>query len=96
MTTNETALNWDVLAVRRPGLTSGVPRANPELTWVANSSTLISGERDAVLVDTFLTAEQSKVLLEWVVASGKNLTAAAPTSESENLGAGTEAPKSLG
>jgi glyoxylase-like metal-dependent hydrolase (beta-lactamase superfamily II) len=75
MTTNETPLNWDVLAVRRPGLTSGVPRANPELTWVANSSTLISGERDAVLVDTFLTAEQSKVLLEWVVASGKNLTA---------------------
>jgi glyoxylase-like metal-dependent hydrolase (beta-lactamase superfamily II) len=45
------------------------------LKWVANTSTLISGERDAVLVDTFLTAEQSKVLLEWVVASGKNLTA---------------------
>ena len=43
--------------------------------WVANSSTLIYGERDAVLVDTFLTAEQSQILLDWVVASGKNLTA---------------------
>jgi glyoxylase-like metal-dependent hydrolase (beta-lactamase superfamily II) len=43
--------------------------------WVANSSTLISGERDAVLVDTFLTTEQSQTLLDWVVASGKNLTA---------------------
>ena len=36
--------------------------------------TLISGERDAVLVDTFLTTEQSQTLLDWVVASGKNLT----------------------
>ena len=43
--------------------------------WVANSSTLISGERDAILVDTFLTTEQSQTLLDWIVASGKNLTA---------------------
>ena len=43
--------------------------------WVANSSTLIQDERDAVLVDTLLTTEQSKTLLDWVVASGKNLTA---------------------
>ena len=34
--------------------------------WVANSSTLIQGERDAVLVDTLLTTEQSKTLLDWV------------------------------
>ena len=34
----------------------------------------IYGERDAVLVDTFLTTEQSQTLLDWVVASGKNLT----------------------
>src|SRR5260221_4797164 len=39
------------------------------------SSTLISGERDAILVDTFLTTEQSQTLLDWIVASGKNLTA---------------------
>jgi glyoxylase-like metal-dependent hydrolase (beta-lactamase superfamily II) len=43
--------------------------------WVANSSTFIYGERDAILVDTFLTTEQSKTLLDWVVARGKNLTA---------------------
>src|SRR5258705_1890503 len=43
--------------------------------WVANSSTLIHGERAAVLVDTFLTIEQSQILLNWIVASGKNLTA---------------------
>src|SRR6478736_9859582 len=43
--------------------------------WVANSSTLIHGERDAVLVDAFLTTEQSQTLLNWVVESGKDLTA---------------------
>ena len=44
------------------------------LAWVPNSSTLIYGERDAVLVDTFLTAEASQALADWVAASGKNLT----------------------
>src|SRR5271156_1366666 len=68
------ALHWDVLTVRRPGLTRDLPPGKEELMWVANSSTLIKGERDAVLVDTLLTAEQSKTLSDWVVASGKNLT----------------------
>jgi glyoxylase-like metal-dependent hydrolase (beta-lactamase superfamily II) len=69
------ALNWDVLTIKRPGLTRDLPAGKEELMWVANSSTLICGERDAVLVDTFLTTEQSQTLLDWVVASGKNLTA---------------------
>src|SRR5882757_418203 len=78
MTASETAdasLNWDVLTIRRPGLTRDLPAGKEELMWVANSSTLIHGEGDAVLVDTFLTIEQSQTLLSWVVASGKNLTA---------------------
>jgi glyoxylase-like metal-dependent hydrolase (beta-lactamase superfamily II) len=64
-----------VLTVKRPGLTRDLPPGKEDLMWVANSSTLIHGVRDAVLVDTFLTTEQSKTLLDWVVASGKNLTA---------------------
>jgi glyoxylase-like metal-dependent hydrolase (beta-lactamase superfamily II) len=78
MMTIETAkadLSWDVLTIKRPGLTRDLPAGREELMWVANSSTLIHGERDAVLVDTFLTIEQSQTLLNWVVASGKNLTA---------------------
>src|SRR3982074_3046006 len=78
MTAIETAdasLSWDVLTIRRPGLTRDLPAGKEELMWVANSSTPIHGERDAVLVDTFLTTEQSQTLLNWVVASGKNLTA---------------------
>ena len=68
-------LTWKVLTVKRPGLTRDLPPGTEDLQWVANSSTLISGERDAILVDTFLTAEQSQVLLDWVSASGKNLVA---------------------
>jgi len=73
-TTNQN-LQWDVLTIKRPGLTRDLPAGKEELMWVANSSTLIYGERDAVLVDTFLTTEQSQTLLDWVVPSGKNLTA---------------------
>ena len=72
--TTNTALQWDVLTIKRPGLTRDLPAGKEALMWVANSSTLIYGERDAVLVDTFLTTEQSHTLLDWVVASGKNLT----------------------
>src|ERR1700732_305175 len=70
-----TGLHWSVLTARRPGLSRDLPPGQEKWTWVANSSTLISGERDAVLVDTFLTTEQSQTLLDWVVASGKNLSA---------------------
>src|SRR5882757_6049244 len=73
--TTDTGLSWDVLTIRRPGLTRDLPAGKEALMWVANSSTLIRGERDAVLVDTFLTIEQSQTLLNCVVASGKNLTA---------------------
>ena len=41
--------------------------------WVANSATLIQGQRDAVLVDTFLTVDHSRALADWVAASGKHL-----------------------
>lgn len=68
-------LQWNVLTIKRPGLSRDVPAGKEELMWVANSSTLISGEQDAILVDTFLTTEQSQTLLDWVVASGKDLTA---------------------
>src|ERR1700755_1766997 len=78
MTVKESAdasLSWDLLTIRRPGLTRDLPPGKEKLMWVANSSTLIHGERDAVLVDTFLTNEQSQILVDWVGASGRNLTA---------------------
>jgi len=74
-TTQEMALRWDVfLAPSIPAITSDLPPGEKERPWPTISSTLISGERDAVLVDTPITVEQARALANWVVASGKNLT----------------------
>lgn len=69
-----TALRYDVLTSKRAGLGRAGPPVPDSLNWVANSATLIQGQRGAVLVDTFLTIDASRELAEWVVASGKNLT----------------------
>jgi glyoxylase-like metal-dependent hydrolase (beta-lactamase superfamily II) len=71
----DTGLTYQILTSKRPGLSRGLPPGKEDLAWVANSATLISGQRDAVLVDTFLTSEQAQTLADWVAASGKNLTA---------------------
>jgi glyoxylase-like metal-dependent hydrolase (beta-lactamase superfamily II) len=69
-------LKWDVFVSSQiPAVTGDLPPGATEMKWSPISSTLISGERDAVLVDTFITVEQNRALAEWVAASGKNLTA---------------------
>ena len=74
-TTQKTVLGWDVfLAPSIPAITSDLPPGEKQRPWPPISSTLISGERDAVLVDTLISVEQARALANWVVASGKNLT----------------------
>jgi len=68
------SLNWKLLTKKRAGVTKGLPPGKENLTWVTNTVTLIYGERDAVLVDTFLSVQHSKELVDWLVESGKNLT----------------------
>jgi glyoxylase-like metal-dependent hydrolase (beta-lactamase superfamily II) len=63
-----------VFVAKRQGLTRDLPPGKEELMWVPGSATLIYGEKDAVLVDTLLTIEQAKALVEWVAAHGKNVT----------------------
>jgi len=73
--TQKIPLSWDLfLAPSIPAITSDLPPGEKERPWPPISSTLISGERDAVLVDTPITVEQARALANWVVASGKNLT----------------------
>ena len=68
-------LKWEVFVSPQVAvITSDLPPGATERKWSPISSTLISGERDAVLVDTFITMEQNRALAEWVAASGKNLT----------------------
>jgi glyoxylase-like metal-dependent hydrolase (beta-lactamase superfamily II) len=72
--TNMPKLNWKLLTKKRGSSTQGLPPGKEDLAWVTNTVTLIYGERDAVLVDTFLSVQHSKELLDWVAESGKNLT----------------------
>ena len=74
-TTQKLSLKWDVfLAPSIPAITSDLPPGEKQRPWPPISSTLISGERDAVLVDTPITVEQARALANWIAASGKNLT----------------------
>ena len=65
---------WKLLTKRRAGVTQGLPKGKEDLAWVANTVTLIYGEREAVLVDTFLSVQHSKELVDWLAESGRDLT----------------------
>src|SRR5262245_13766132 len=73
MSTSE--LKWELLTKKRNSSTQGIPPGKEPLAWVTNTVTLIHGERDAVLVDTFLSAQHSRELVDWVVERGKKLVA---------------------
>src|SRR6266851_7705392 len=73
--TRDIPLKWDVFVT--PGIpivTRDLPPGMKQGMWSPISSTLIYGKRDAVLVDAFITVEQADTLVNWVEASGKNLT----------------------
>jgi glyoxylase-like metal-dependent hydrolase (beta-lactamase superfamily II) len=68
-------LRYDTLLARREGLTRDLPPGeNEDLRWVTNSATLIYGDQDAVLVDTFTTVEQNETLVQWVKDHDRRLT----------------------
>ena len=59
-TTQNISLRWDVfLAPSIPAITSDLPPGEKQRPWPPISSTLISGERDAVLVDIPITGRAS-------------------------------------
>src|SRR5271156_1996895 len=68
-------LRYKVFTITRPGRGGDIPPGKESLMWIANSATLIYGERDAVLVDTFMTVEQTNGLADAIVARGKSLKA---------------------
>ncbi len=57
-----------------PIMTATKPPGVTETLFQASASTLIHGDRDAVLVDAFLTVVQASALADWVASKGKNLT----------------------
>jgi len=66
-------LDWRLLTRKRRSSTRGVPAGREHLEWVTNTVTLVHAGLEAVLVDTFLTVEDSRELLDWVAESGRNL-----------------------
>jgi glyoxylase-like metal-dependent hydrolase (beta-lactamase superfamily II) len=75
MTDQSTALKWDVhVAPPEPLHASDLAAGEEAPSWSPISATLISGERDAVLVDALLTVGQANDLVEWIEGHGKNLT----------------------
>ena len=76
MTDQSASLSWDVhVAPLEPMPGGDLAPGEKERSWSPISATLISGERDAVLVDALLTVGQANDLADWVAAHGKNLTA---------------------
>jgi len=70
-------LDWKLLTKKWPGLNcigSSRPPGKEDLAWLASTVTLIYGERDAVLVDNFLSVQHSQELADWLAESGKHLT----------------------
>ena len=69
-------LQWEVfVSAQIPVITNNLPPGASEMKWSPISATLISGQRDAVLVDTAITVDQNQKLVDWIAHSGKHLTA---------------------
>jgi glyoxylase-like metal-dependent hydrolase (beta-lactamase superfamily II) len=76
MRDHSASLSWDVhVAPAEPLPDDDMAPGEKGRSWSPISATLISGEREAVLVDALLTVAQANDLAEWVAAHGKNLTA---------------------
>jgi glyoxylase-like metal-dependent hydrolase (beta-lactamase superfamily II) len=75
MDTKDSLLNWEVFVT--PGIpivTRDRPPDMGETFFQAMASTLIYGNKDAVLVDAYLTTKQTSALADWVASKGRNLT----------------------
>ena len=75
MDTKDSLLNWEVFVT--PGIpivTRDRPPDIGQTFFQAMASTLIYGNKDAVLVDAYLTTKQTSALADWVALKGKNLT----------------------
>ena len=74
-TTAASDLKWEVFVT--PGIpivTRDRPADVQETFFQATASTLIYGDKDAVLVDAYLTTKQTGALADWVASKGRNLT----------------------
>jgi glyoxylase-like metal-dependent hydrolase (beta-lactamase superfamily II) len=72
---NTEVLRYKVFTVKRQGVNRdpNMPVVPDNLKWVVNTATLVYGKKDALLIDTFLTIEQTNSLIEAITETGKDL-----------------------
>jgi glyoxylase-like metal-dependent hydrolase (beta-lactamase superfamily II) len=69
------SLAWSTyVAAPKPVVAEHLAPGETREMWSPTSSTLIYGDRDAVLVDALLTMDEGRALADWVAARGRNLT----------------------
>lgn len=71
---SDSKLSYEVKTAVRKGVTRDLPHGPEDLQWVSNSATLIYGEKDAVLIDTFISISQNVELVKWVKSFNRKLT----------------------
>ena len=73
-TDTSTTLTYEVFVNEAPRQDNGLlPNGEPKL-FSPLASTLIYGARDAVLTDPGMTVDQARILGDWTLAKGRNLT----------------------
>jgi glyoxylase-like metal-dependent hydrolase (beta-lactamase superfamily II) len=69
------SLNWTTyVAAAKPVVSDHLPPGETREMWSPTSSTLIYGDRDAVLVDALLTMSEGQALADWIATHGRNLS----------------------
>ena len=74
MQTSRPPLRYDVFVAPEKPFTAPPPRVGDPPAWDPTTSTLIFGERDAVLVDALCTVREAMALADWVALHDRRLT----------------------
>lgn len=73
--TKFTPLSWQVFtSPSLPIVADSMAPGETQRIFPPTTSTLIFGQNDAVLVDAYFPPKEVEALIDWIVASGKNLT----------------------
>jgi glyoxylase-like metal-dependent hydrolase (beta-lactamase superfamily II) len=74
MPSTQSVLNYDVFTAPEKPFVAPPPTVGDAPAWDPTTSTLIFGDRDAVLVDPLMTVPEATALADWVGLHDRNLT----------------------
>jgi glyoxylase-like metal-dependent hydrolase (beta-lactamase superfamily II) len=74
MPATQSVLSYDVFTAPEKPFTAPPPAVGDPPAWDPTTSTLIFGDRDAVLVDPLMTVREATALADWVALHDRDLT----------------------